>query len=342
MLGRETVFKLSQKALKKKIKKELSEMGYPYISDKGFVYAEGMVPVLLVAHLDTVHKNAVKTICKSDDDNVWMSPEGIGGDDRCGVYMALTIARDLKCHLLFCEDEEIGGVGAKEFVNSGINADVNYIIEFDRRGANDAVFYDCDNDEFTSFVERFGFKESWGSFSDISILAPHLGVAAVNLSSGYHNAHQTHEYVVWSEVYENIQRAMMMIETETEKFKYVERECYTYKYSGYDYGRKYSYSYGSGWGDVYDLEWEVDISPFRGSILFDNNEVIDTDFSSNQYYIDKWEELYMLSPCGKYAILLGNCIPMLHDGVTTGYTKSKSIKMTAIEYWDYKEMVNIA
>ena len=86
----------------------------------------------------------------------------------------------------------------------------------------------------------------------------------------------------------------------------------------------------------------MDISPFRGSILFDNNEVIDTDFSSNKYYIDKWEELYMLSPCGKYAILLDNCLPVLHDGVTVGYTKSKSIKMTAMEYWDYKEMVNIA
>ena len=54
-----------------------------------------------------------------------MSPQGIGGDDRAGVYMILRLIQDLHCHVLFCEAEETGGHGAKAFVQSGIVPKVN-------------------------------------------------------------------------------------------------------------------------------------------------------------------------------------------------------------------------
>ena len=95
----------------------------------------------------------------SDDGRYLMSPQGIGGDDRCGVYMILQIINEVRCHVLFCEDEETGGNGARAFAGSGIQMDVNYIVEMDRRGNNDAVFYDCSNPEFTEFVCAFGFQE---------------------------------------------------------------------------------------------------------------------------------------------------------------------------------------
>ena len=45
-----------------------------------------------------------------------------------------------------------------------------------------------------SFIESTGyFKTAWGSVSDISTIAPALGVAAVNLSSGYFDEHTTRE-----------------------------------------------------------------------------------------------------------------------------------------------------
>ena len=50
-----------------------------------FVLVKGDASIMLVAHLDTVHKNPVKYICKSKNNNILMSPQGIGGDDRCGV-----------------------------------------------------------------------------------------------------------------------------------------------------------------------------------------------------------------------------------------------------------------
>ena len=62
------------------------------VSRKGkFILVQGESPILLVAHLDTVHKEPVQVICTSRKGNILMSPQGIGGDDRCGVYALASI-----------------------------------------------------------------------------------------------------------------------------------------------------------------------------------------------------------------------------------------------------------
>ncbi|SHO54130.1 M28 family peptidase [Anaerocolumna xylanovorans] len=223
----ERILRMSQKSLKRELAEELKRLGYRDIkAPNGFVYAQGEVPVLLVAHLDTVHKKFVKTICYSRDGNVMMSPEGIGGDDRAGVYMILQIIQNHSCHVLFCEDEEIGGHGARDFANSKIRPNVNYIVEMDRRGSNDAVFYNCANPEFVDFVCSFGFEEAIGSFSDISVIAPRLGIAAVNISAGYYNEHHKHESIDLEAVEHNIARISQMVQTPSEAFEYIERQFY--------------------------------------------------------------------------------------------------------------------
>ena len=78
----EEIFQFSQERLKQALETELIENGYAVRKQRGFLYAEGTVPVLLVAHLDTVHRTQPETICYSADGTVMMSPQGIGGDDR--------------------------------------------------------------------------------------------------------------------------------------------------------------------------------------------------------------------------------------------------------------------
>lgn len=216
----EQIFQLSQERLKQALENELIENGYAVRKQRGFLYARGTVPVLLVAHLDTVHRTQPETICYSADGTVMMSPQGIGGDDRAGVYMILRLIQLVHCHVLFCEDEETGGCGARAFTKSGIVPDVNYIVELDRMGSNDAVFYQCRNRQFEQYINGFGFQTAFGSFSDISILAPHLNLAAVNLSTGYYHAHQPGEYVRLDEVEELIGRVGKLLQTETERFSY--------------------------------------------------------------------------------------------------------------------------
>ena len=145
----ERILRLPQQKLKGMLESHLIRSEYRPVSERGFLYASGELPVLLVAHLDTVHHQTVRDICYSAERRIVMSPQGIGGDDRAGVFMILQIIRRARCHVLFCEDEEIGAVGAGLFDRSGIQPEVNFIVELDRRGRNDAVFYGCCNREFT-------------------------------------------------------------------------------------------------------------------------------------------------------------------------------------------------
>lgn len=243
------ICKMSQKELKKYVAGQLKEM-YGEVNvcvSDGFVYAQGNFPVLLVAHMDTVHKKSPKTIFYDLKKNSLSSPQGIGGDDRCGVYMILEIIKKYNCSVLFCEDEEVGGIGAKKFTEMEFAKELkfNYIIEFDRKGRNDAVFYDCDNEEFEDFITKNYYKTSWGTFSDISVIAPFLGCAAVNLSCGYYEAHTTKEYVVLGEMDKSIVEACKILDrtTDEDKFEYIEAQ-HTY------WGSRY-------YDDLYDFGYDV-------------------------------------------------------------------------------------
>ena len=98
--------KLSQTDLKSHLADKLLEH-FPaenITSGDGYLYAEGTIPILLVAHLDTVHKELPRTILYDEESKIISSPEGIGGDDRAGVYILLEVLRKHNCSVLFCED----------------------------------------------------------------------------------------------------------------------------------------------------------------------------------------------------------------------------------------------
>lgn len=256
-----TICQMSQKKLKQYVEKELRETySQVYVGD-GYVFAQGEFPVLLVAHLDTVHTRLPQMITYDEQKEVISSPQGIGGDDRCGVYMILDIIKKYHCSVLFCEDEEIGAIGAEKFTQTALAQylEFNYIIEFDRKGSNDAVFYDCANPDFEDFITQEFFESSWGSFSDISTLAPFLKCAAVNLSCGYYNAHTKKEYVVLPEMQKVIDEACKILErtTENDKFEYIEakRNYYSKTYDWYD---DYDYGYGYSEQEFYYMFEYVD------------------------------------------------------------------------------------
>lgn len=265
----EDICRMSQADVKAYMKEYLNSNGYSAIDEDGFLYAKGTVPVLLVAHMDTVHKEMVKETKRVGDK--LSSPQGIGGDDRCGVFIIMNLVKELHCSVLLCEDEEKGTVGARKFtkakyktenskkktveVNYIDNLDVNYMIEFDRKGSNDAVFYTCDNAEFTDFVtDVTGFKKAYGSYSDISVLMPAAKLAAVNLSSGYYNPHTVDEYVMYDEMMDTMEAAKVLIKEECKKpFKYVERKYTPMRSpSYYDYSDYYGGYYGRGYNNGRD------------------------------------------------------------------------------------------
>ena len=264
----EEICKMTQPEVKKYMKGYLTNKKYNVVDEDGFLYAKGDVPVLLVAHMDTVHKEQCKKIVEQD--GKMSSPQGIGGDDRCGVFIIMNLVKRLHCSVLLCEDEEKGCQGAHKFTDATYkrtddkgniivekyinNLGVNYMIEFDRRGNKDAVFYSCDNKDFIDFVEdATNFKFAYGSCSDISVLMPASKLSAVNLSCGYYKAHTTDEYVVYNEMIDTLDAAEALIKEKCDKpFEYVEKKRACVSYGNYGrYGGSYGGSFGGGY-DYYD------------------------------------------------------------------------------------------
>ena len=253
----ETLVSLNETDLKTYLKTKVANRGGTVISDDGYLFYKGGFPVLLCAHMDTVHDKEPTTIVYAN--GTISSPQGIGGDDRCGIYMILKILKRYDCSVLFLEDEEIGCVGAKKFARTELarslekEEKLKYIIEFDRKGNNHAVFYDCDNPNFTKFITQGFFKKETGTCSDISYIAPALGIAAVNLSCGYYHEHYIDHYVNLAEMEKVIEEAIGLLDktSEVERFKYVRGNSYSYNnYYGryYDNYDSYDYDYGYGYG----------------------------------------------------------------------------------------------
>lgn len=244
----EDICRMTQAEVKAYMTQYLTSKNYEPICEDGFLYAKGDIPVLLVAHMDTVHNKVCEEIITLN--GVMSSPQGIGGDDRCGIFMIANIVKDLHCSVLLCEDEEIGMVGAKKFTKTDYinNLDVNYMIELDRKGIEDAVFYSCANEEFIKFVcNATGNTKAYGSFSDISTLMPASKLCGVNLSCGYFNAHTTQEYVDYDVMMESIIVTKHLIQTQCDA-------PFEYKAAQYE---SYDYYYDYDWYDDWDKDgWD--------------------------------------------------------------------------------------
>lgn len=152
---------MSQANLKNHVRQKLQKTHGTVLNRDGYVYAQGKFPVLLVAHLDTVHEKLPNMFMYSKKNNKVSSPNGIGGDDRCGVYMIFKILEKFNCSVLFCEDEEVGCVGSSKFADSELarNLEFNYIIEFDRANAMMQCFIPVQTMNSKTLLQRNFIKQ---------------------------------------------------------------------------------------------------------------------------------------------------------------------------------------
>ena len=189
-----------------------------------YIIAEGDNPVCLCAHMDTVYPTAPNILYYDSDETVFWSPQGLGADDRAGIYIILSlIKRGFRPSIVFTDLEECGCIGAKALVADYpqcIFKDCRAIIELDRRGSYDAVYYECDNKDFEKLITSYGFLTNYGTFSDISVLAPIWGIAAVNLSIGYYNEHQLIETLNFGECNAVLEKVSYMLEDSQDWLSY--------------------------------------------------------------------------------------------------------------------------
>lgn len=241
----EQFVKMSQPAIKKVMSRWLRERYDKVVETKDYIYAEGDIPVALAAHMDTVFTKPVENLFYDTRKNVMWSTEGLGADDRAGIFAIYQILKaGFRPHIILSTDEERGCLGAGELAKLPCPFEkLNYIIQLDRHGTNDCVFYDCDNPEFVKYVENFGFVEAIGSFTDITEYCPAWGIAGVNLSVGYFNEHTHSEILYVNVLYSTIEKVKKMLaEVDIPFFEYI--PCtYAYDYS-------YSKYWGQGWSST--------------------------------------------------------------------------------------------
>lgn len=254
------VFRADEDTLMRALASELDRYGYRQLErGSDFLYAPGQVPVLLVAHVDTVHVRPPEDIYHDAKAGVLWSPDGLGADDRAGVLGILHLLRlGHRPHVLFTDGEERGGTGAHEAAKA-LHPDVRYVVELDRRNGREAVFYGCENKKFRKYVTAFGYKQSEGTFTDISILCPAWGIAGVNVSCGYYNAHTTTEYLKLPELEDSVRRVAAMLKNVPKaKFDYGPRVV---RRSVFGFGRGVCWHearggvYDGDYGESYDDYW---------------------------------------------------------------------------------------
>src|SRR5690349_2055749 len=178
------------------------EYGYETSVDRGNVYmvkrTNDQLPVGLVAHMDTVHNDAKDFSIMHNGawiigfDNATGKQHGVGGDDRCGIFMALMVARRIpNAKLFFPRDEEIGCVGSALMLDGWLD-DCSFIMQADRRGwgeltdtvAGTPMFSKRFRKALKPTMEKYEFKFVSGMMTDVGEIKDNgAKVCAFNMSA---------------------------------------------------------------------------------------------------------------------------------------------------------------
>jgi di/tripeptidase len=263
-----------------------------YVDKKGNLYltkgsdymTSGEYYPCVVAHMDTVHRshsdlieNKVRLKIESSVYNegeegefttlIAKHPEtdaqtGIGGDDKCGVYVCLEMFNrfDVLKGAFFVE-EEIGMKGSKE-ADDNFFSNVGYAIQFDAPSSNwisevcsgVRLFDDEFKGEIKGTLNECGYTNfSNDPFTDVNQLASKYDFNCLNLGCGYYRQHSNSEYVVVNEVYDSINAGEKLI-SKLGLIKYVNKKVVKkpiLNESNYNYGYDFD-EYDEYVGDEFD------------------------------------------------------------------------------------------
>ncbi len=188
----------------------------------------------VVSHIDTVHRSHIDLIeqnirldvvDKGNGDLIAYNPltglqTGIGGDDKCGVFVCLSLF--LEMDILkgaFFVEEEIGMLGSKE-ADREFFKNVGYAIQFDAPSANwitevcsGVKIFDPEfKNKIKTVLSEGGYtKFSNDPFTDVNQLSQKFDFNCLNLGCGYYEQHRDSEYVVVDEVMKSLHMGIKLI-----------------------------------------------------------------------------------------------------------------------------------
>ena len=205
-----------------------------------YIIYEGTLPIALVAHMDTVPEHGGHIPQYVMRIHEWVTnvqpDKALGADDRAGICLIKQIvAEGYKPWIIFLDDEEVGMHGA-DLCALNSPPPINMMIEIDRRGDKEVVFYGYDTShkngkEFEKIFNSRGFDTEWGTCSDISVLAPKWNIAAANISAGFQSEHTSSEIfnICWWNNSLNLIRRILDSNVYNQPWKYHDKYA-KYKY----------------------------------------------------------------------------------------------------------------
>ena len=197
------------------IKYEFDDYGNVYLT-KGEVGTNEYYPCV-TAHLDSVQTKhrlyaqagqelEVKTRIVSKKHEIYVDGMGIGGDDKAGVLIALSMFSHVdKLKACFFLEEETGCKGSNQ-LNTEWFKDVGYVIGYDSPDLNRAAWA-CsgtklfDADFFKTHMQEICKKHGLTDFrsepfTDVKVIREKTSIICMNFGSGYYNAHMPNEYCI--------------------------------------------------------------------------------------------------------------------------------------------------
>lgn len=208
---------------------------------------EEYVPCLC-CHTDTVHKIQPSMTLKKKKvkgDIIYSSPTGVGGDDKCGIYITLETLRKYEgLDAVFFASEECGCQGSGQIDLSTFERS-SCLIGIDRKGSSDLIMSYMGEDtaslKFLEVIEpamhAFGFEYAEGMITDVMELAERgIGLSVINISSGFYKPHTKEEYISAKD----LENSKSFIEA---VIGMIPDEKFEHGFSLFSYRHSYSYDY---------------------------------------------------------------------------------------------------
>lgn len=153
------------------------------------------------------------------------NPTGIGGDDKCGIYICLELLKQLdKVKIAFFVSEETGCHGSR-MVNLEFLKDVGYCVQYDAPGDHlishscfGTVLFDNGGEFYNTALRSItkGFNNEMmvqaHPYTDIMMIKQKSDISCINMSCGYYNMHTSNEFVCISDVERAVVAGKNMVE----------------------------------------------------------------------------------------------------------------------------------